>query len=152
MSKEGAKLVARNRKARHEYEILETWEAGLVLLGSEVKSLREGSASLSDSFARIENGEAWLYNMHIGPYGPAGPEAHEFKRRRKLLLNRREIRRLIGQVEQAGLTLIPLELYFRGGVAKIKLALVRGKKHRDKREDIKRREAEREIGRARKYR
>lgn len=152
MSKEGVKLVARNRKAHHEYQILETWEAGLVLLGSEVKSLREGSVSLSDSFARIESGEAWLYNMHIGPYGPAGPEAHEFKRRRKLLLNRREIRRLIGQVEQAGLTLIPLEVYFRGGVAKLKLALVRGKKHRDKREDIKRREAEREIGRARKYR
>lgn len=152
MSAEGTKLVARNRKARHEYQILETWEAGLVLLGSEVKSLREGNASLSDAFARVEDGEAWLYNMHIGPYGPAGPEAHEFKRRRKLLLNRQEIRRLIGKVEQAGLTLVPLEVYFRGGVAKAKLALVRGKKHRDKREDIKRREAEREIGRSRKYR
>lgn len=152
MSAEGTKLVARNRKARHEYQILETWEAGLVLLGSEVKSLREGNASLSDAFARVEDGEAWLYNMHIGPYGPAGPEAHEFKRCRKLLLNRQEIRRLIGKVEQAGLTLVPLEVYFRGGVAKAKLALVRGKKHRDKREDIKRREAEREIGRSRKYR
>jgi SsrA-binding protein len=152
MSKEGVKVVARNRKAHHEYQILETWEAGLVLLGSEVKSLREGNASLSDSYARVENGEAWLYNMHIGPYGPSGPDAHEFKRRRKLLLHRREIRRLIGSVEQAGLTLIPLEVYFRHGYAKLKLALAKGKRHRDKREDIKQREAEREIERAGKYR
>lgn len=152
MSKEGVKVVARNRKAHHEYQILETWETGLVLLGSEVKSLREGNASLSDSYARVENGEAWLYNMHIGPYGPSGPDAHEFKRRRKLLLHRREIRRLIGNVEQAGLTLIPLEVYFRHGYAKLKLALAKGKRHRDKREDIKRREADREIERADKYR
>jgi SsrA-binding protein len=152
MSKEGVKVVARNRKAHHEYQILETWETGLVLLGSEVKSLREGNASLSDSYARVENGEAWLYNMHIGPYGPSGPDAHEFKRRRKLLLHRREIRRLIGNVEQAGLTLIPLEVYFRHGYAKLKLALAKGKRHRDKREDIKRREADREIERAAKYR
>lgn len=152
MSSESVKSVARNRKARHEYHILDTWEAGLVLLGSEVKALREGSASLSDAFARVERGEVWLYNMHIGPYGPAGPAAHEFKRRRKLLLHKQEIRRLIGSVEQAGLTLIPLEVYFRDGVAKLELALVRGKKQRDKREDIKRREAEREMGRARRSR
>jgi SsrA-binding protein len=152
MSRDSIKVVARNRKALHEYHILETWEAGLVLLGSEVKALREGNASLTDAFARVEDGEAWLYNMHIGPYGPAGPEAHEFKRRRKLLLHRQEIRRLIGRVEQAGLTLIPLEVYFRDGVAKVKLALARGKRLRDRREDIKRREAEREMERIRKRR
>ncbi len=152
MSRDGVKLVARNRKAHHEYHILETFEAGMVLLGSEVKSLRDGNASLSDAFARVEGGEAWLYNLHIGPYKPAGPEAHEFKRRRKLLLQRREIRRLSGSVEQAGLTLIPLEIYFRNGVAKLKLALARGKRHRDRREDIKKREAEREMGRARRRR
>ncbi len=148
MSKNGIKLVARNRKAHHQYHILETWEAGLVLMGSEVKALREGNASLSDAYARVEAGEAWLYNMHIGPYGPAGPEAHEFKRRRKLLLQRPELRRLIGRVEQAGLTLIPLEVYFRNGVAKLKLALARGKRHKDRREDIRRREADREAQRA----
>ena len=152
MSKESIKLVARNKKARHEYQILETLEVGLVLAGSEVKALREGNVSLSDSYARLEGGEAWLHNMHIGTYGPARPDAHEFKRRRKLLLHRKEIQRLIGQVEQAGLTLVPLEVYFRSGVAKVKLALARGKKHRDRREDIKRREAEREVGLARKNR
>ncbi len=124
----------------------------MVLEGSEVKALREGNASLSDSYARVEAGEAWLYNMHIGPYGPAGPEAHQFKRRRKLLLHRKEIQRLIGSVEQAGLTLIPLELYFRAGVAKLKLALARGKRLRDRREEVKRREADREAERARKKR
>ncbi len=152
MPKDGIKLVARNRKALHQYQILESWETGLVLEGSEVKALREGNASLSDSYARVEAGEAWLYNMHIGPYGPAGPEAHQFKRRRKLLLHRKEIQRLIGSVEQAGLTLIPLELYFRAGVAKLKLALARGKRLRDRREEVKRREADREAERARKKR
>jgi SsrA-binding protein len=148
MSKQSVKSVARNRKAQQEYHVLETLEAGIVLLGSEVKALREGSASLSDSYARLEGGEVWLHNLHIGTYGPAGPDAHEHKRRRKLLLNKQEIRRLLGKVEQAGLTLIPLEIYFRDGVAKLKLALAKGKKHRDKREDIKRREAEREVRRA----
>jgi SsrA-binding protein len=152
MSKESIKLVARNRKARHQYHILETWEAGLVLKGSEVKALRQGNASLSDSYARIEGGEVWLHNLHIGPYSPARPDAHEYKRRRKLLLHKQEIRRLIGSVEEAGLTLIPLEVYFRNGVAKLKLALAKGKKHKDRREDIKRREADREMARARKAR
>jgi len=152
MSKNNVKVVARNRKALHEFHILESWETGVVLLGSEVKSLREGNASMSDAYARVEGGEVWLYNMHIGPYGPAGPEAHEFKRRRKLLLHQQEIRRLIGKVEQAGLTLVPLEVYFSGGVAKVKLALAKGKRHRDRREDVKQREAEREMARARKYR
>lgn len=148
MSGEGIKLVARNRKARHQYDILETWEAGLVLRGSEVKSVREGKVSLSEAFGRVEGGEVWLYNMHIGPYGPAGPDAHDPGRRRKLLLHGYEIRRLIGKVEQPGHTLVPLELYFRGGVAKVRLALARGKKARDRREELKRREAEREIERA----
>ncbi len=152
MSHDGTRVVARNRKATHQYHILESFEAGLVLKGSEVKALRDGNASLSDSFARVEGGEVWLYNMHIGPYGPAGPAAHEFKRRRKLLMHRREIRRLIGKVETAGLTLIPLEVYFRDGKAKVKLALARGKRLRDKREDVKRREAEREVERALKRR
>ncbi len=124
----------------------------MVLKGSEVKSLREGQASLVDSFARIENGEVWLHNLHIGPYGPAGAEAHDPRRPRKLLLHGHEIQRLVGKVEQAGLTLIPLEIYFRGGVAKVKLALASGKKLRDRREDIRRREAEREVERARKKR
>ena len=148
MSKDGTRTVARNRKALHEYHILESLEAGMVLKGSEVKALREGNVSLSDSFARVENGEVWLYNMHIGPYDPAGPTAHEFKRTRKLLLQRREIERLIGKVQTSGLTLIPLEVYFRNGYAKVKLAVARGKRHRDKREDIKRREADREVERA----
>ena len=142
----------RNKKSRYNYHLGETIEAGLALEGSEVKALREGKCNLDEAFARIEDGEARLYNMHIGPYGPAGPEAHEFKRRRKLLLHQQEIRRLIGKVEQAGLTLVPLEVYFSGGVAKVKLALAKGKRHRDRREDVKQREAEREMARARKYR
>ena len=121
MSKGSVKAVARNRKALHEYHILDSWEVGVVLLGSEVKSLRGGSVSMSDSYARVEHGEVWLYNLHIGVYGPAGPDAHECKRRRKLLLHRHEIRRLIGKAEQAGLTLVPLEVYFRDGVVKVKL-------------------------------
>ncbi len=152
MSKDATKVVARNRKALHEFHIVESLEAGLVLIGSEVKSLRDGNANISDSFARVEHGEVWLYNMHIGPYGPAGPAAHDFKRRRKLLLHRREIKRIFGKAESAGFTLIPLEVYFREGVAKIKLALARGKRQRDKREDIKRREADREVERALKKR
>lgn len=152
MSEERIHKVARNRKARHRYHILETWEAGLVLEGSEVKSLREGKASLAEAFARVEGGEVWLYNMHIGPYGPAGPDAHEPTRRRKLLLHRHQIRRLIGKVEPPGHTLVPLDLYFRDGVAKVQLALVKGKRLVDRREDIKRREAEREMERARKRR
>ena len=152
MSINGINLIARNRKARHGYHILDSWEAGLVLKGSEVKSLREGRASLADSFARIEKGEVWLHNLHIAPYGPAGAEAHDPRRPRKLLLHGHEIQRLVGKVEQAGLTLIPLEIYFRGGVAKVKLALASGKKLRDRREDIKQREAEREMERARKKR
>ncbi|HEX6939356.1 MAG TPA: SsrA-binding protein SmpB [Longimicrobiales bacterium] len=145
---DGRKIVARNKKALHEYEILDSWEAGLVLTGPEVKSLRAGRASLTGAFARVENGEVWLYDMHISPYEPASYQNVDPKRPRKLLLNAREIRRLIGAVQEKGLTLVPLDLYFRRGLAKTTLALARGKKLHDKREAIKRRTAEREIDRA----
>lgn len=141
--------IVRNRKARHEFHVLETWETGIVLKGTEVKSLRQGRANLQDSFARLDNnGELWLHNLHISPYDPGNRYNHDPLRPRKLLLHRRELRKLIGQVEQKGLTLVPLELYFSGGVAKVSLALVRGKKLHDKREDLKKRDAERDMERA----
>lgn len=141
------KLIVSNRKARYEYQVLDTLEAGLVLQGTEVKSLRAGRANLQDSFARFDRGELWLYNLHISPYEPGNRFNHDPLRPRKLLLHRRELRKLIGQVEQKGLTLVPLDLHFRKGVAKVNLALVRGKKLHDKREDVKRRDAEREMAR-----
>src|SRR5262245_26971604 len=124
--------IARNRRARHEYEILESWEAGLVLQGTEVKSLRAGQASLNDAFGIVREGEVFVVNMHIAPYSHGGNYNHEPTRTRKLLLHRREVRRLIGSVERKGLTLVPLELYFREGRAKIRLALARGKQAHDK--------------------
>jgi SsrA-binding protein len=139
--------IVSNRKARHEYEVLSTLEAGLVLQGTEVKSLREGKANLQDAFASFERGELWLSNLHISPYEPGNRFNHDPLRRRKLLLHRRELRKLVGQVEQKGLTLVPLDLHFRGGVAKVTIALVRGKKLHDKRADIKQRDAEREMAR-----
>lgn len=143
------RLVATNRKARHDYHVEETYEAGLVLTGTEVKALREGRANLRDSFARIERGEVFLYNAHISPYSHGNRWNHEPTRTRKLLLHKDEIRRLAGKVQQQGLTLVPLELYFNErGVAKVLLALARGKKLWDKRRDIARREAEREAERA----
>jgi SsrA-binding protein len=147
-SEDGRTIVVRNRKARHEYHILETWEAGLVLQGTEVKSLRDGRANLQDAFARIDRGEVFLYNLHISPYEAGNRFNHDPLRPRKLLLHRREIRKLIGEVEQQGLTLVPLEIYFRRGRAKTTHALVRGKKLHDKREDLRRRDAEREMERA----
>lgn len=144
---EGTELIARNRRARHDYEILETWEAGLVLTGTEVKALREGRANLTDAFGVINDGEVFLLNLHIGAYGQGNVFNHEPTRTRKLLLHKREIRRLIGSVERQGLTLVPLDLYFRRGRVKARLALVRGKQQHDKREDLKRRDAEREIAR-----
>ncbi len=144
---EPVKTVCQNRKARHDYHILEKFEAGLVLQGTEVKSLRDGRANLQDSFARISNSELWLENMHISPYEQAGQFNHEPKRARKLLMHKREIMRLLGKTQQKGLALIPLRVYFRSGKAKVELALARGKKEYDKREDIKKREAEREIAR-----
>jgi SsrA-binding protein len=140
--------LCRNRKARFLYNIEETLEAGIVLEGSEVKALREGRANLQESFARVEGGEVFLYNMHIGPYHAAHQFNHEPRRVRKLLLHRREIKRLIGKVEERGLTLVPLSAYLKNGRVKLELALVRGKKIHDRREDLKKRTAEMEIERA----
>ena len=127
------KYIARNRKARHEYEILETMEAGIVLVGSEVKSLRAGRCNLGDSYAIVQGTEVWLQNLHIGPYEQSTRFAHAELRPRKLLLHKREIRKLIGRTAERGLTLVPLSLYFRDGKAKCELALARGKKLYDKR-------------------
>ena len=140
--------IARNKRARHDYEILDTWEAGLVLRGTEVKALREGRANLTDAYGILMDGEVWLLNLNIGAYGLGNQFNHDPTRSRKLLLHRREIRRMIGAIERQGLTLIPLELYFVRGRAKVLLGLGRGKKAHDKREDIKRRDADREIARA----
>ncbi|HSP96769.1 MAG TPA: SsrA-binding protein SmpB [Candidatus Dormibacteraeota bacterium] len=140
--------IAVNRRARHEFLIEETVEAGVALMGSEVKALREGKANLKDSYGRIENGEVWLWNAHISPYGPASQFGHEPTRTRKLLLHREEIERLHGKVKERGLTLVPLRLYFKNGRAKIELALARGKKQHDKRDAIRDREQRREIDRA----
>ena len=142
---EGIKIIAQNRRARHEYHVLETFEAGLALRGTEVKSLRRGRASLPESYARVEGGEVFLLNAHIGEYEEGNRYNHDPIRPRKLLLHRREISRLIGRVEERGLTLVPLKLYFRRGKAKVELALARGKKTHDRREDIARRDAEREM-------
>ena len=144
----GIHIVVRNRRARHEYEVLEKHEAGLVLTGTEVKSLRAGKANLQDAFARFDGGELWLHNLHISPYEQGNRFNHDPLRARKLLLQRRELRKLVGQVEQQGLTLVPLDIYFRRGIAKITLALVRGKKLHDKREDLRKKDAEREMERA----
>ena len=142
------KTVARNPRARHDYEILDTYEAGLVLAGTEVKSLRQGRASLIGAFARVHRGEVWLEGFNISPYEQGNRHNKDPLRSRKLLLHAREIRRLIGAVEQKGHTLVPLELYFKGRHAKVAIALARGKKEYDRREDIKAREAEREVARA----
>jgi SsrA-binding protein len=142
------KVVARNKKALHEYHVLETWEAGLVLRGPEVKSIRAGRASLAEAYARVDNGEVWLHGMHISPYDPASRENTDPLRPRKLLLHRSQIRKLIGAVHEKGLTLVPLDLYIQNGHVKLTLALARGKKLHDKREDLKRREAEREMQRS----
>ena len=144
----GRKVVARNRKARHEYEILETFEAGMALKGPEVKSLREGKASFQDAYAQVQGGEAWLHSLHISPYEQANRFNVDPLRVRKLLLNRHEIRRLVGKVEEKGLTLVPLEIYFVRGHAKVQLALARGKKLHDKRESLKQKQLDREARRA----
>lgn len=142
------KVVADNRKARHDFHIEETFEAGLVLQGTEVKSLRAGKANLRDSFARVDKGEAWVHNMHISPYEQGNIHNHDPKRTRKLLLHKAEINKLIGKVQQKGLTLVPLKLYFIRGKAKIEIALAKGKKLHDKRQDIAEKDAKREIARA----
>lgn len=148
MRTEADRTVVANRRARHDYHLEETYEAGLQLLGSEVKSLRAGRASLQDAYAKVRGGELWLVNMHISPYEQAGPFNHDPLRPRKLLLHKAEIRRLVGKVKERGYTLIPLRVYFRRGLAKVELALARGKKQFDKRADIRKREAERQIARA----
>jgi len=145
---DGRQLVIRNRKARHEFEILEELEAGLVLVGAEVKSLREGNASFTDAFARVDNGELWLYNLHISPYEQASIDVPDPKRPRKLLAHRREIDRLAARTAEQGLTLVPLDLHFTRGRAKVTLGLGRGKKLHDKRETMKRKVMQREVERA----
>jgi SsrA-binding protein len=139
------KNIAENRKAFHDFHILETFEAGVVLLGTEVKSIREGGANLRDSFARIEGGEVWIYNVHIRAYSNRGYSDHEPTRKRKLLLHRQEIRKLIGKTVERGLTLVPLRLYFKGGKVKVAISLAKGKQAHDKREAIKKRETDRET-------
>ena len=147
-SADDRKSVARNPKATHDYHVLETWEAGVVLTGTEVKSLRNGKASIKEAYARVWRGEVFLEGMNITPYEQGNRYNHDPVRSRKLLLHRREIDRIVGAVERQGLTLVPLELYFKKGRAKVALALGKGKKQHDKREDLKRRIAERETARA----
>lgn len=148
----GSSVITVNRKAYHDYHIQESFEAGIVLKGSEIKSIRAGKVNLSDAYARPENGELWLYNSHIASYNAASYNTHEPLRPRKLLLHRKEIDGLAGKVMQKGLTLVPLKLYIKHGVAKVELGVAKGKKVYDKREAIARRDAEREMDRAMKYR
>src|SRR5437868_14667710 len=137
--------IAENRKAFHDYHLLETFEAGMVLLGTEVKAIREGRVNLRDSFARVEDGEVYLYNVNISPYSHRGYADHEPLRRRKLLLHRDEIRKLIGKTVEKGMTLVPVRLYFKNGRVKIAVSLAKGKQLYDKRETVKRRDADRET-------
>ena len=139
------RVVADNRKAFHDYHVLETWEAGLVLLGTEIKAIREGRVNLRDSFARVDNGEVWLANVHISPYSHTGYAHHEERRQRKLLMHKHEINKLTGLVRERGLTLVPLQLYFKNGRLKTQLALVKGKQAHDKRDAIRKREVDRET-------
>ena len=141
------KVIAENRKARHEYHLLDRYEAGIVLTGTEVKSLRDGGASLQQAYADVRNGEAWLIGAHIAEYGQGNVHNHEPDRDRKLLLHRREIEALHGKVRERGLTLVPTRLYFKDGKVKVEVALARGKEQRDKRRDIAKRDAARQIER-----
>ena len=144
----GRTVIAQNRKARHDYSVLDVYEAGLVLTGTEVKSLRLGRASLVDGFATIDGGEAFLHNVHIPEYIHGSWTNHEPRRVRKLLLHRGEIERLVGKTKESGLTLVPLSLYFTGGKVKVEIALARGKRTYDKRQDLAKRDADREVARA----
>lgn len=149
MAKEvGRKVIASNRKARHDYAILDTFEAGIVLQGTEVKSLREGRASLVDAFATVDDGEVWLRNVHIPEYVQGTWTNHAPRRTRKLLLHKKEILRLIGKSKESGLSLVPLSMYFKDGKVKVELALAKGKKSYDKRQDLAKRDAQREMARA----
>lgn len=146
------KVVASNRKARHEYSIIDTFECGIRLQGTEVKSVRLGRVNFKDSFALIENGEVWLYNLHISPYEFGNRFNHEAERKRKLLMHKFEIRKLIGKVKEQGYTLVPLQIYFNRQWVKVELALAKGKKSYDKRDDIAKRDANRQMERAMKER
>lgn len=149
MGKEsGRKLIAQNRRARHDWAVLDTYETGIVLTGTEVKSLRQGKASLVDAFATVDDSEVWLRNVHIPEYTEGTWTNHQPRRSRKLLLHRTEIARLLGKVQESGLSLVPLSLYFSDGKAKVELALARGKRAHDKRRDMAKRDAEREMQRA----
>ena len=139
------RVIAENRKARHDYHVIETWESGVALLGTEVKAIREGRVNLRDSYARVDNGEVWMMNVHISPYSHRGSAAHEELRQRKLLLHRHEIEKLMGKTIEKGLTLVPLEMYFKKGRVKVLLALAKGKQAHDKRETLRRREVDRET-------
>jgi SsrA-binding protein len=139
------RLIAENRKARHDYHVIETWEAGIALLGTEVKAIREGRVNLRDSYARAENGGIWMMNVHVSPYSHRGYAEHAETRQRKLLLHSHEIKKLIGRTAEKGLTLVPLEMYFKKGRVKVLLALAKGKQAHDKRETIRRREVDRET-------
>jgi SsrA-binding protein len=139
------KSIAENRKAYHDYHIIETFEAGVALLGTEVKAIREGNVNLRDSYARVDGGEVWIYNVHIQAYSHRGYADHEPTRKRKLLLHRQEIRKLIGRTVERGMTLVPTRMYFKNGHVKVALGLAKGKQDHDKRETIKKREADRET-------
>jgi SsrA-binding protein len=145
---EGARTIVRNRRARHDYDVLETIEAGIALVGPEVKSLRAGNVNLADAYATIRGGDALLLHMHVHPYPQAGRENPDPMRERRLLLHRREIARLAGRLGEAGTTLVPLSLYWKGGRCKVELALARGRRQADKRHAIREREEEREVRRA----
>jgi SsrA-binding protein len=148
VKEQGQKVVVSNRKARHDYSVIDTYEAGMVLMGTEVKSLRLGRASLTDAFASVEDGEVFLRNMYIPEYTMGSWTNHEPRRRRKLLLHRGEIERLIGKTREGGLTLVPLRVYFSSGKVKVEIALAQGKKSYDKRQDLAKRDAQREIARS----
>lgn len=147
---EKIKVIVTNRKARYDYEIIDNIEAGLVLLGSETKSLREGKANISDAYARIKKGEVWIIGMHISPYKQAAFQNHDPLRERKLLLNKKEIKKIFRRVEEKGVTLVPLKLYFKNNWAKVDLGVARGKRKYDKKEAISRRDAERDLQREQK--
>ncbi|GHH61216.1 MULTISPECIES: SsrA-binding protein SmpB [Lentzea] len=144
----GQKVIASNRKARHDWSILDTYEAGIQLVGTEVKSLRMGRASLVDAFAQVDDGEIWLHALHIPEYVAGTWTNHEVRRKRKLLLHKAEIERLIGKTKESGLSLVPLQMYFKDGYVKVEIALAKGKKAYDKRQDLAKRDANREIARA----
>lgn len=147
VKEKGRKVIATNRKARHNYTIIDTWEAGVALVGTEVKSLRDGHASLVDSFATVDDGEVWLRNLHIPEYTQGSWTNHVPRRHRKLLLHRKEIEHLVGKIRDGNMTLVPLSMYFSDGKVKVELALARGKQDYDKRQDLAKRDANREVAR-----